>query len=80
MRDVTPIATGATLRPIPRLASSGALAHFSYGVRPFFRARAICAATEILIWVPYFFDSLKLPTAFGRADWHAHEMLYGRAQ
>jgi uncharacterized protein involved in response to NO len=75
-----PIATGATLRPIPRLASGGGVAHFGNGFRPFFLAGAIYAATEILVWVPYFFDSLKLPTAFSAVERQAHEMPYGRAQ
>jgi len=59
MRAMTPIATGATSRPIPPLASSGGVPHFGYGFRPFFLAGAIYAATEILVWVHYIFGSLN---------------------
>jgi len=76
---MTPIATGATSRPIPPLASSGGVPHFGYGFRPFFLAGAIYAATEILVWVHYIFGSLNPPTAFSSVERHAHEMPYGRA-
>jgi uncharacterized protein involved in response to NO len=75
-----PIATGATLWPIPRLASSGGVAHFGNGFRPFFLAGAIYAATEILVWVLHIFGSLNLPTAFSAVERQAHEMPYGCAQ
>ena len=72
------IATGATLQPIPRLASSGGVAHFGNGFRPFFLAGAIYAATEILVLVHHIFGSLRLPTAFSPVERHAHKRLYGR--
>jgi len=77
MRAVTPIATGATLRPIPRLASSGGVTHFATAF-VFFLAGAIYAATEILVWVHHIFGSIRLPTAFSPVERHAHKWLYGR--
>lgn len=74
---MTPTATGAILRPNPRLVPRRGLVIFSYGFRPFFLGGAIYAAAAALIWVPDYFGAYHIPTAFDPIDWHAHEMLYG---
>jgi len=72
-----PMVSGASLRPIPRLASTRGPALFSHGFRPFFLGGAIYAAAVVLIWVPHYFGAYRVPAALSAVDWHAHEMLYG---
>ena len=62
---------------IPRLRRYSGPAILSYGFRPFFLAGSFYAGLGILIWLPFFFGRLKVPTAFTALDWHIHEMLYG---
>jgi uncharacterized protein involved in response to NO len=50
---------------------------FSYGFRPFFLGAGLWAAFGILLWMPQYYGSVALPTAFGALDWHIHEMLFG---
>lgn len=49
----------------------------SYGFRPFFLVGATYAAVAILVWLPFFFGRIEIPTIFSPIDWHVHEMLYG---
>src|SRR6516164_8860256 len=65
------------MSPIPRLKTYSGPALLSYGFRPFFLLGAVYAGLGILIWLPLFFGSLTLATAFSPLDWHIHEMLYG---
>ncbi len=53
------------------------VALFSYGFRPFFLFGAAYAAISVLVWLPVYFGTMTLPTAFTPRDWHIHEMLYG---
>jgi uncharacterized protein involved in response to NO len=50
---------------------------FSYGFRPFFFFGSIYAGAAMLVWLPAFFGTLQLGTAFAPQDWHVHEMLFG---
>lgn len=52
-------------------------AFLSYGFRPFFFGAGLWAACGILLWLPQYYGSFALPTAFGALDWHIHEMLFG---
>jgi uncharacterized protein involved in response to NO len=47
------------------------------GFRPFFLLGSIYAGLAILVWLPVFYDELRLASAFAPRDWHVHEMLYG---
>jgi len=50
---------------------------FSYGFRPFFLGAALWAAGGILLWLPFYYGDIAVPTAMAPLDWHMHEMLYG---
>jgi uncharacterized protein involved in response to NO len=65
------------MSPIPRLKVYSGPALLSYGFRPFFLFGAVYAGLGTVIWLPLFFGSLTIPTAFSPLDWHIHEMLYG---
>jgi uncharacterized protein involved in response to NO len=65
------------MSPIPRLRPYSGPGLFSYGFRPFFLFGALYAGLAISIWLPLFYGSFALPTAFAPLDWHTHEMLYG---
>ena len=62
---------------IPRLRPYSGRGLFSYGFRPFFLFGALYAGLAISIWLPLFYGSFALRTAFTPLDWHVHEMLYG---
>lgn len=62
---------------VPRLRPFAGLPLLSYGFRPFFFFGALYAALAVLIWMPFYFGEVGLPTAFTPRDWHAHEMIYG---
>ena len=49
------------------------------GFRPFFLGAAIWSAAALALWILALTHGLVLPTAFGAAAWHAHEMLFGFA-
>lgn len=49
----------------------------SGGFRPFFLAGALAMAAPVLIWLPFYFGNLELPTAFAPRDWHVHTLLFG---
>ena len=62
---------------IARLKDYRGPALFSYGFRPFFFFGSVYAGATILVWLPAFFGTLQLGTAFAPRDWHVHEMLFG---
>jgi len=47
------------------------------GFRLFFPAAGAWALAAVGIWLAAFRGNLSLPTAFGPAAWHAHEMIFG---
>ncbi|WP_201861211.1 NnrS family protein [Microvirga soli] len=65
------------MAPIPRLRDYKGPALLSYGFRPFFLFGSLYAGLAILAWLPMFYGTLELSTAFAPRDWHIHEMLYG---
>jgi uncharacterized protein involved in response to NO len=62
---------------IARLRDYRGPALFSYGFRPFFFFGAVYAGAAMLVWLPAFYGTLQLGTAFAPRDWHVHEMLFG---
>jgi len=62
---------------VPRLRSFRGPPLLSYGFRPFFFFGALYAALAVLVWMPFYFGEVGLPTSFTPRDWHAHEMIYG---
>ena len=62
---------------IARLKDYRGPALFSYGFRPFFFFGSVYAGATILVWLPAFYGTLQLGTAFAPRDWHVHEMLFG---
>jgi uncharacterized protein involved in response to NO len=62
---------------VARLRDCRGPALFSYGFRPFFFFGSIYAGAAMLVWLPAFFGTLQLGTAFAPQDWHVHEMLFG---
>src|SRR5512139_612719 len=69
--------SAADMSPIPRLRAHSGPALLSYGFRPFFLFGAFYAGLAILAWLPVFYGTLQVSTAFTPVDWHVHEMLYG---
>lgn len=65
------------MAPIPRLGDYDGPALLSYGFRPFFLVGAIYGGLAVLLWLPVFYGTLSVPTAFAPRDWHIHEMLFG---
>ncbi len=49
------------------------------GFRPFFLGAALWSAAALALWIPALTHGLVLPSGFGAAAWHAHEMLFGFA-
>ena len=47
------------------------------GFRPFFLLAGIWAAAAVALFVAAIEGEIALASAFGPADWHAHEMLFG---
>jgi len=62
---------------IARLKDYRGPALLSYGFRPFFFFGSVYAGAVILVWLPAFYGTLQLGTAFAPRDWHVHEMLFG---
>lgn len=62
---------------VARLREYRGPALFSYGFRPFFFFGSIYAGAAMLVWLPAFYGTLQLGTAFAPQDWHVHEMLFG---
>lgn len=64
-------AVGAAPRVLPLPAI------LSYGFRPFFLLGALYAGLIILAWLPLFYGSIELASAFSPLDWHIHEAMFG---
>ncbi len=62
---------------IPRYRQYEGPALLREGFRPFFLAAGLWSALAMAIWGWQFGHGLMLPTAFGWAGWHAHEMVFG---
>ncbi len=73
---------GKRLRPaggIPRgLARTGPVL-FSYGFRPFFLGAGVWATAAMALWVRALAGGPQPGGAYGAANWHMHEMLFGFA-
>ena len=73
---------GKRLRPaggIPRgLARTGPVL-FSYGFRPFFLGAGVWAIAAMALWVRALAGGPQPGGAYGAANWHMHEMLFGFA-
>lgn len=64
---------------IPRGLDHNGPALFSYGFRPFFLGGAVWAALSMALWIAAL-SGLGTPGgAYGAANWHMHEMLFGFA-
>ena len=50
---------------------------FGYGFRPFFLGAAVFAALAMAVWIGALAGLWTIPSAFGPAEWHAHEFLWG---
>jgi len=61
-----------------RDAKAGA-AIWRQGFRPFFLGAALWSAAALALWILALTHGLVVPSAFGAAAWHAHEMLFGFA-
>ena len=64
---------------IPRGLDHDGPALFSYGFRPFFLGGAIWAVLSMALWVAALSGLAAPGGAYGAADWHMHEMLFGFA-
>ena len=64
---------------IPRYRPFQGPALFQQGFRPFFLGAGLWGALAVLIWLAIVGGEVSLPTSFGPARWHAHEMLFGFA-
>src|SRR5690606_18042880 len=49
------------------------------GFRPFFLLAGLWAAAAVPLWLVVFHGGLAVPSAFGPAGWHGHEMIFGFA-
>lgn len=58
-------------------STTGRLAIFSQGFRPFFFGAAIWAVLAIAIWTGMLSTGITLPSRFDPLTWHMHEMLFG---
>lgn len=65
---------------IPRYRAWTGPAVLSAGFRPFFLIVGLWGAIDIPVWLATVTGYLTIPTAFGPAVWHAHEMLFGFVQ
>lgn len=62
-----------------RKADKAGAAIWRQGFRPFFLGAAVWSAAALALWTLALTHGLVLPSAFGAAAWHAHEMLFGFA-
>jgi len=53
------------------------VAFLSYGFRPFFFFGALYAATNMLLWLPFYFADIEMPIVVSAIDWHIHELVFG---
>lgn len=67
-----------TLRTaVPRYRSHAGPAILRQGFRPFFLVAGLWAAAAVPLWLVIFHGGLVVPSAFGAAGWHGHEMIFG---
>lgn len=64
---------------IPRYRPFDGPALFRQGFRPFFLGAGFWAFAALLLWLAVAQGAISIPTAFGPAAWHAHEMVFGFA-
>lgn len=64
---------------IPRGLAENGPALFSYGFRPFFLGGAAWAALAMALWIAALPGAAAPGGAYGAANWHMHEMLFGFA-
>ena len=64
---------------IPRGLAQTGPALFSYGFRPFFLGAGIWAALAMALWIAALAGGPRPGGAYGAANWHMHEMLFGFA-
>lgn len=64
---------------IPRYRAFDGPALLRQGFRPFFLGAGLWAFADTALWLAVLNGALTIPTAFGPAAWHAHEMIFGFA-
>lgn len=64
---------------VPRYRPYEGPALFAQGFRPFFLGAGLWALIDIAVWYAALEGALSIPSAFGAAAWHAHEMIFGFA-
>lgn len=79
MNTVRDASIGGVRDTIVRRRTFNGPALLRQGFRPFFFAAGVWALAGIALWLAMFTGALSLPTAFGAAAWHAHEMIFGYA-
>src|SRR5690606_31990196 len=62
---------------VPRYRSHAGPAILRQGFRPFFLAAGLWGAAAVPLWLVVFHGGLTVPSAFGAAGWHGHEMIFG---
>lgn len=65
---------------IPRYRATRLPPLLSQGFRPFFLAALVWAPVSLGLWIGELAGLLVLPSRFGGALWHAHELIFGFAQ
>ncbi|MGE5765625.1 MAG: NnrS family protein, partial [Bacteroidota bacterium] len=64
---------------VPRYRSHTGPAILRQGFRPFFLMAGLWGAAAVPLWLVVFHGGLTVPSAFGPAGWHGHEMIFGFA-
>ncbi|MEO8685147.1 MAG: NnrS family protein [Devosia sp.] len=70
-------AKSKTRTPVPRGLGRTGPVILSYGFRPFFLAAGIWGTLAMALWTAALGFDLEIGSTYGRAAWHAHEMLFG---
>jgi uncharacterized protein involved in response to NO len=52
---------------------------FRQGFRPFFMGAGLWGLASVVLWLGVVQGVVSIPSAFGPAAWHAHEMIFGFA-
>lgn len=64
---------------IPRGVADTRPVLFSYGLRPFFLGAGLWAVAAMALWIAALAGAAEPGGAYGAANWHMHEMLFGFA-
>ncbi|MGB1548130.1 MAG: NnrS family protein, partial [Alphaproteobacteria bacterium] len=64
---------------MPRYRHFDGPALFRQGFRPFFLGAGLWSFGVVAFWLVIVSGMVSIPTAFGPAAWHAHEMIFGYA-